>query len=183
MIGMSDTTTPPPMLDYREPSEDDRAAHGGRRDRYVIFGLALPLMVFTCVLIEGLNFQAWGQLPKTYEGKWRVPYERDEGRWRQVQNWETGDASIVARPLTAQESAKMRVDVRRAVAAHTLRDVVPTLGVLQYPLVLVVLVSGLALLREARSRPGVVLAWGATVASVVAGLLAVYRGYFTSCFD
>lgn len=170
-------------LEYRSPRTTPPLSAVERWARAFLIGVLAPLMTFTCVRIEILNARVGGILPRTSGGKWRAPYERDEVRWRRLHAEITGDPTVETRPLTSDEAELMRVEVQHAQAGAALRDIVGTWGLLQYPVVLVMLISSVGLLAEGRSRRWVTLACVLLVATLACGGLMIHRAYFTSLGD
>lgn len=91
---------------------------------------------FICAWIEHLNTEAGGVLPMPAgQGKWRSSVSREES-WRRMKQFD-------GRPLTPTEKMQMDKDLKEGSANNRLRNAVSLWGVLQYPLVFVVLVWSL----------------------------------------
>ena len=148
---------------------------------------AALLVLLIAVRIEVLNNRAGGMLPnREYRNndpeqgvvKWRQSIWTDEEMWRRVF---LSDENSNERPLTPAEQARMEQDIRNARINNELRWFVSSAGLLQYLLVpLVIMLSGKLILRRPRS-PGRILQGAVPLAvGIGAGILMLYRAYFTS---
>jgi hypothetical protein len=148
-------------------------------------GLAL-LVTLVAGRIEVLNVDAGSYLPRRGEArpgggflKWRAPFVRSERAWRTV-HLSNDRADWQTRPLSAAEAREMRREVAENVARSSLREWVSGVGLLQYVLAPAAMFwCGSLLLRPVRRRVRIAAA-AAVVLAFAAGVLAVYRGYFTS---
>jgi hypothetical protein len=104
-----------------------------------------------------------------------------EASWRQIHvRTDTGEAD--PRPLTAEKRARMVADFEWANAYARLNDFISYFGwALQYVAVFLACLSGGAWAIEYRRRPRLAALYALpTLVAAAAGVLAVYRGYFTS---
>ena len=168
-----------PRLDYRTPGGEPR-----RRHSPVVFivlcAVLMPPSVLICVRIEMLNGRAGRVLPRTGPGKWRASHVQSEGSWRRLRSMQSGDATWQTRPLTPAEDALMRAEVGANVANSDLRDLVSTVGLLQYLLVPALLVCSLQLFRRRESRLHVLVAAASFLSAATCGGLLFHRSYFSS---
>lgn len=144
----------------------------------------------TASWIEVLNAEAGGILPNReyYNGdpaagvvKWRYSSVTSEKRWREYRGPRDEDGNPATRPLNAEETARMHRDIAKAKAGNSLRDVLGTLGQLQYPLVLGVVIWCAAAIASRLRDPRKALPYvPALVIALMAGALAWHRAYFTS---
>jgi hypothetical protein len=148
---------------------NERALSNGARLTLVAMSLVVGGI---CTWIECLNSQAGGKLPLTEPArKWRgLP--TSEAVWRQLRG--VGD-----RELSAEERGEMEADIRKGQLENRLRVVVLTAGLLQYPLVVVLIVcSSVSVFRcQGWNRA---VATATLVIGLVSGWMAMYRGYFGS---
>jgi hypothetical protein len=161
--------------------------------RRLLFLYALtPWIAFVAIRIEILNADAGTLLPRLNKalaqnradggsGKWRA-MRMDEARWLSFYHRDA-DGNPDPRPLTPEEHARMTAEIHHANASLRLRDFVHTLGILQYPAVFIACLTGGAWTLEQlrRRRPALATAYALpTLHALLAGALAVYRGYFSS---
>ncbi len=156
--------------------------------RFVALAIVSAVVALTAVRVEVLNTRAGGVLrSKEFSSgtgrpvTWRAALWTNEDSWRQTRGPRDEHGAPLTRPLTDTEKAQMERDIEQALANNGLRNVVSTWGLLQYPLVLILLALALSLLcgrgiRRARR----VQAGAALGVAVVAAFLMTYRAYFSS---
>jgi hypothetical protein len=144
-------------------------------------------MAFIAVRIEWLNARAGGVLPnREYfdsnpnDGvvEWRYSPFTTEDFWRRNQARTNAESRLrlLNGPLTDTEQRQMYSDVKEARARNDLLDFLESAGLLQYLLVPLVLGISFIVMRVKRRR----LAIPPLICAVAAGVLMLYRGYFTS---
>jgi hypothetical protein len=143
------------------------------------------LAASTCVRIEVLNANVGFYLPRSSEVEdasvtWRAATPTIERRWREIRSRRLDDASILTRPLTVVEQAEMRETLRQNNRWNALLEAVSTWGLLQYPLVAVLLPWCLWLARKHDRGWWRRALYAATAVVLACGVMMVYRGYFTS---
>ncbi|MCK6474918.1 MAG: hypothetical protein L6R28_24630 [Planctomycetes bacterium] len=147
--------------------------------------ILLALFVaFVAIRIEYLNCKVGGILPRSdyrYDNpeaglpKWRSRLDVTEENWRMMHLREEEEG----RTLSDAERREMMDDIERSKANNVLRDFVGSFGLLQYPLVLLLVVLSISLLW-AKERNLKFLACPCLAVAFYAGSVAIYRGYFTS---
>ena len=154
------------------------------------FADAAALMLLLAVVsiaarIEVLNHRAGGVLPRAeYRNsdpaqglvKWRTSPITTPERWREASGPRDAKGVPIDRSLTHTERREMEKTIAQNRANNQLREIVGTFGLLQYPLVAVLLTAGACrVLGRRRYTGGAML-----LAAVGAGGLMIYRGYFSS---
>jgi hypothetical protein len=143
--------------------------------------LALTVVaVFICTWIEILNIQSGNYLPRDFSDghTWRQYRMTSETVWRNDHSH--NDPAILTRPLTIPEAAQMQQEVGRATARNHMFRIVTTVGLLQYPLVLFLLICILPAFLNSRSRSARIALGVAFIFVFACGTLMLYRGYFSS---
>lgn len=155
------------------------------RVHYIVcYTLALAVTIIM-VRIEWLNAEAGGVLPmREYrnqdpsEGvvRWRTSTVTTEAAWRQYHGPRDSDYRPVQRPLTAAEVAQMETEFRQAKANNALLRFVEWAGLIQYPLVPVLVGYSILIMRRRGVRHGM----APLFVGILGGVCMVYWGYFTS---
>jgi hypothetical protein len=159
--------------------------------RLIFLYLLTGWIVFVAIRIEVLNSAAGNLLPRLTQrlheskgyggsGKWRASWMTQE-RWKEF-NIRDERGEPTDRPLTAEEEARMKADVKAHNAYARLHDFLSDFGwILQYLAVFVVIVGGCeGIIKTWRSPKFVALYAAPVFVAVAAGVLAVYRGYYSS---
>lgn len=150
-----------------------------------IIGITLAVCVSsTAIYIEALNAEAGGFLPRTLpkygNAKWRFCWWETEARWREILGPKDEQGKPVTRRLTNAEQEKMHKDIAHAKAMNQLRGAVENLGLLNYLLVPALIGVAASLHGASLRSKGKNAALALIGIALVAGGLALYRGYFTS---
>lgn len=135
------------------------------RTSRIILTVSLALVaiaLYTCVRIEFLNRRADYKLPRrNYRNddpaqgvtKWRASLLLDEKSWRKKVLRLDYPHDYETRPLTDNEYKQMKADIARNQVTNELRAFVGTWGVIQYPLLTVLLsLSMIGLFRQDKAR-------------------------------
>ena len=121
-------------------------------NKKVIWCLLLSLYVLiVCISIEVLNVKAGHILPNKDDGKWRVLFSPAMA-WEMTYGPKDQNGNPVDRPLTHAEKIARKEFITQSGYEAILRDIVGSLGLLQYILGPIALVWALMLMRDAKIR-------------------------------
>jgi len=152
---------------------------------YIVAYILAAVVAAIALRIEWLNVQAGGALPsREYfdnnpaEGcvEWRESIFTNEANWRSFFGPRGADGEPLNRPLTSAENAQMRSDIHRQQARNSLRELLETAGLAQYLLVPALLVMSIVVIVRDGPRRGL----PPLVMALAAGVLMIYRSYFSS---
>lgn len=141
------------------------------------------VVLFIAFRVEYLNARAGGVLPRhEYRGddpseglvKWRRVLST-ESDWRRTR-LHVAPGESRDRPLTPAEQAQISEETENGRTTNALYDYVSTLGLLQYPLPVLLAVASVRLLYRGKF----VHATAPILVLITAGALAFYRGYLSS---
>ena len=143
------------------------------------------VVAFVALRIEWLNVQAGGLLPNheyvdgnPAEGcvEWTESPFINEAAWRRSFGPRDADFQPVNRLLTPAENAQMRSDIHRQQASNSVLELLGTVGLAQYLLVPALLVMSIVVIVRDGARRGL----PGLVVALAAGVLMIYRSYFSS---
>ena len=138
------------------------------------------IVVLICLQIELLNNAAGGYLPHEPDGKWRDATPVSEEMWRRQQSYIKEDETLLTRTLTENERLQMQKDIEQANTMNALKGTVSGQGIFQYVLAPVAFILSIVMTIARRPMYKRIICAFFALSSLVAMVLMLYRGYFTS---